>query len=126
MVCLAVIVGTILLAGIPYASFFPLIALSRFLIQLPKCFLRVCLPTFFAAFLKFFLRLTTSAILGAATCNRLIPTSSATGTIFLRKNGIAVFRSICACAPNPLPHYQPIPLWNGISTCFKATIVNFF
>ena len=35
-----------------------------FLLPLPNCFLRVCPPTLFAAVLKFFLSLTTSAISG--------------------------------------------------------------
>ena len=45
-----------------------------FLLPLPNCFLKVCLPTLFAAVLKFFLRLTTSAYSGTANSNKSAPT----------------------------------------------------
>ena len=51
----------------------------------PNCFLRVCFPTLFAAVLKDFLPLTTSAISGTANSNKSVPTRFAAGTIFLRK-----------------------------------------
>ena len=44
------------------------------LLPLPNCFLRVCLPTLFAAALKFFLQATTSAISGTAKSNKSAPT----------------------------------------------------
>ena len=75
----------------------------------PICFLRVCLPTLFAAVLKFFLPLTTSAISGTTNSNKSAPKRFAAGTIHLRKNGIAVFPITCARAPNPLPSvFQPL------------------
>ena len=57
-----------------------------FLLPLPNCFFRVCLPTLFAAVLKFFLPLTTSAFFAAANSNMSAPTRFAAGTIYLRKN----------------------------------------
>ena len=69
----------------------------------PNCFLRVCFPTLFAADLKDFLPLITSAISGAANSNKSVPTLFAAGTIHLRKNGMAVLPITCARAPNPLP-----------------------
>ena len=86
----------------------PLLAL-RFLLppvllRLPSlnCFLKVCLRTLFAAVLIFFLPLTTSAISGTANSNKSAPTRFADGTIYLRKNGIAVLPITCASAPNPV------------------------
>ena len=70
--CSTDFVGFILLAVL-----FPLSVLN--------CFLRVCLPTFFAAVLKSLLPLTTSAIAGAANANKSAPMRFATGTIYLRK-----------------------------------------
>ena len=60
------------------------------LLPSPNCFLRVCFPTLFAAVLKIFLPLTTSAISGTANSNKSAPTRFAAGTTYLRKNGIAV------------------------------------
>ena len=81
-----------------------------FLPPLLNCFLRVALPTLFAAVLKFFLPLTTSAISGAANSNKSAPTCFAAGTIYLRKNGNAVLPITCASAPNPRPRCGPIPV----------------
>ena len=75
----------------------------------PNCFLRVCLPTLFAAVLKIDLPLTTSANFGTANSNKSPPTRFAAGTICLRKNGIAVLPITCASAPNPRPRCQPTP-----------------
>ena len=80
------------------------------LLPLPKCFFRVCFPTLFAAVLKFFLPLTTSAISGTANSNNSAPTLFAAGTIYLRKNGIEVQPITCASAPNPLPLCLPTAL----------------
>ena len=101
LICCADFVGMTLLA-------------LRFLLPLPNCFLKVCLPTLFAAALIFFLPLTTSAISGTASSNKSACTRFAAGTIYLRKNGIAVLPITCASAPNPRPHYRPTPLKNGI------------
>ena len=68
----------------------------------PNCFFRLCFPTLFAAALKFFLPLTTSALSGTANSNKSAPTRFAAGTIYLRKKRIAVLSIICARAPNPL------------------------
>ena len=76
-----------------------------FLLPLPNCFRKICLPTFFAAVLKFFLPLTTSSISGTAFSNKSARTRFAAGTIYLRKNGIC-----CENAPNPRPSCRPIPL----------------
>ena len=76
----------------------------------PNCFLRVCFPTLFAADLKDFLPLITSPISGAANSNKSAPTRFAAGTIYLRKNGIAVLPITCASAPNPRPRCRPTPL----------------
>ena len=105
--CLADFVGMILLCLLP----------------LPNCFIRVCFPTLFAAVLKIFLPLTTSAISGTANSNKSAPTRFAAGTIYLRKNGIAVLPITCASAPNPRPRCRPTPLYYGISTCLEATIL---
>ena len=82
------------------------------LFQLPPSdsFLSVCLPTLFAAVLKFFLPLTTSANSGTANYNRSAPTRFAAGMIYLRKNGIEVLPLTRAGAPNPRPCCPPIPL----------------
>ena len=76
----------------------------------PSCFLRVCFPTLFAAVLKSFLPLTTSAISGTANSNKSAPTRFAAGTTYLRKNGIAVLPITCASAPNPRPRCRPAAL----------------
>ena len=81
-----------------------------FLLPLPNCFLRACPSTLFAAVLKLFLPLTTSAVSGTANSNKSAPTLFAAGTIFLRKNGIAVLPITCASAPNPRPRCRPTPL----------------
>ena len=80
------------------------------LLPLPNCFFRVCFPTLFAADLKDFLPLITSPISGAANSNKSAPTRFAAGTIYLRKNGIAVLPITCARAPNPLPLCLPTAL----------------
>ena len=86
-----------------------------FLLPLPNCFLRVCLRTLFAAVLKFFLPLTTSANYGTANSNKSALKRFAAGTIYLRKNGIAVLPITCASAPSPRPRCRPLPLQKGIS-----------
>ena len=117
LVCFADFVGTNLLAlrfllpaCLPYASSLPPTALFHRWLPSPKCFLRVCLPTLFEAVLKFFLPLTNSAISGTANSNKSAPTHFAAGTIFLRKNGIAVLSINCASAPNPRPCCRPTTL----------------
>ena len=81
LVCFADFFGINLLACLlPMAPFL-------FLLPLPNCFLKVCLPTLFAAVLNFFLPLTTSAISGTANSNKSALTRFAAGTIYLRKNG---------------------------------------
>ena len=104
--CLVDFVGMILLAvffllspclpavrlRLPSASSLPL-ALPTALLPVrlrlpspsPNCFFRVYFPTLFAAVLKFFLPLTTSAISGTAKSNKSAPTRFAAGTIYLRK-----------------------------------------
>ena len=100
-----------------------LLALRFLRLPSPNCFLRVCLPTLFAVVLNFFLALTTSAISGTANSNKSAPTRFAAGTIYLRKNGIAVLPITCASAPNPRPRCRPTRLQYGISTCLEATIL---
>ena len=104
LICLADFVGMTLLAL--------LFLLPPVLLRLPSlnCFLRVCLPTFFASVLIFFLPLTTSEISATANSNKSAPTRFAAGTIYLRKNGIAVLPITCASASNPLPRCRPTPL----------------
>ena len=97
LICFADFVGMTLLAVL-------------LLLPLPNCFLRVCLPTLFAAVLIFFLPLTTSAISGATKSNTAAPTRFAAGTKYLRKNGNAVLPITCARAPNPRPRCRPTPL----------------
>ena len=80
------------------------------LLPLPNCFFRVCFPTLFAAVLIFFLPLTTSAISGTTNSNKSAPMRFAAGTIYLRKNGIAVLPVACASAPNHRPRCRPTPL----------------
>ena len=84
-------------------DFVGMIRLCLLRLPSPNCFLRVCFPTLFAAVLKFFLPLTTSAISGTANSNMSAPVRFAARTTFLRKNGIAVLPITCASAPNPLP-----------------------
>ena len=76
----------------------------------PNCFFRVCFPTLFAAVLKFFLILITSVISGTTNFNRSAPTRFAAGTIYLRKNGIAVLPITCTSAANPRPRCRPTTL----------------
>ena len=97
LICFADFVGMNLLAVL-------------FLLPLSNCFLKVCLPTLFAAVLKLFLPLTTSAISGTANCNKSAPTRFAAGTIFLQKNGIAVVPITCASEPNPRSRGRRTPL----------------
>ena len=87
---------------LPYASSLPPTAPSHLRLPCTNCFFRVCFPTLFAADLKGFLPLITSPISGAANSNKSAPTRFAAGTIYLRKNGIAVLPLTCARAPNPL------------------------
>ena len=91
LICFADFVGMTLLAVF-------------FLLPIPNCFLRVCLPTLLAAVLNFFLPLTTSAISGTANSNKSAPTPFAAGTMYLRKKGVAVLPITCASAPNPRPY----------------------
>ena len=79
------------------------------LLPLPNCFFRVCFPTLFAADLKDFLPLKTSPISGAANSNMSAPMRFAAGTIYSRKNGIAVLPITCPRAPKPfLSVFQPL------------------
>ena len=93
LICFADFVGMTLLAV--------LFLLPPVLLRLPSpnCFLKVCLPTHFAADLIFFLPLTTSAISGTANSNKSAPTHFTAGTIYLTKNGIAVLPITCSSAP---------------------------
>ncbi len=93
--CLVDFVGTILLCLLP----------------LPNCFLRVCIPTLYAADSKDFQPLITSPISGAANSNKSAPTRFAAGTIYLCKNGIAVLPITCATPPSPLSSNRSI-FWN--------------
>ena len=70
LVCFADFVGITVLACLPYAKSFPPIVPFCFLPTLLNCFLRACLPTPFAAALKYFLPLTTYATSGAANSNK--------------------------------------------------------
>ena len=108
MLCLADFVGMTLLA-------------LFFLLSLPNCFLRVCLLTLFAAVLKLFQPLTTSAISGTANSDKSAPTRFAAGTTSLRSNG-RIILLITYGAPNLRPRCRPIELKNEVSTCPKATI----
>ena len=84
--CLVDFVGMILLpfpaTCLPYAyGFLPPAAPFSF----TNCFFRVCFLTIFAAVLKFFLPLKTSAISGTANSNKSAPSRFAAGTIYLCK-----------------------------------------
>ena len=111
LICFVDFVGMTLLA-VPFLlpPFLPPTAPFRLRLPSPNCFLKVCLPTLFAAVLKFFLPLRTSAISGTENLNKSAPTRFAAGTIDLRKNGIAVLPITCASAPNPRPRCRPTPL----------------
>ena len=65
-----------------------------FLLPLLKSFLRVCLPTLFAAVLKLFLPLPTFAISSTAKSNISAPTRFAAGRIKLRKREMRFFQII--------------------------------
>ena len=93
-----------------FGDFVGMTAHSLFRATTTNCFLRVCIPTFFAAVLKVFLPLTTSAISGTANSNKSTPTRFAAGTICLGKNVIAVLALTCGSAPNPHPRCRPTPL----------------
>ena len=111
LVCFADFVGMNLLAyRTPMAPFLFLLPAVRLRLPSPKCFLRVWLPTLCAAVLKFFLPLTISAISGAANSNKSAPTRFVSGTIYLRRNGIAALPITCGIALNPRPRCQPTPL----------------
>ena len=83
--------------------------MAPFRLRLPSrdCFLKVCLPTLFAAVLIYFLPLTTFAISGTTNSNKSAPTGFAAGTIYLRENGIAVLPKACASGPNPRSRCRP-------------------
>ena len=111
LVCFADFVGMNLLAcRTPMAPFLFLLPPVRLRLPSPNSFLRVFLPTLFAAVLKFFLPLTTSAISGTTTSNKSAPTRFAAGTKYLCKNGIAALLKTCASALDPCPRCQPTPL----------------
>ena len=86
---------------VDFVGMIPLVVL--FLLPSPNCFITVCFPTLFAAVLKFFLPLTTTAISGTANSNMSASMRFAAGTTYLRKSGIAVLPITCARARNPLP-----------------------
>ena len=104
LICSADFIGTTLLA----LGF--LLPPVRPRLPSPNCFLKVCLPTLFAAVLKFFLPVTTSANSGTANSYKSAPTLFAARTIYLRKKEIAVLPKTCASAPNPRPRCRPTPL----------------
>ena len=81
-----------------------------FMLTLPNCFYRTCLPTLFANVLKSFLQPTTSAFSGTAKSSKSAPARFAAETIYLRKKGTAVLPTTCASAPNPRPRCRPITL----------------
>ena len=62
------------LVCLPNTSCCGLLSTFRFLLPLLNCFLRVCVPTNFAAVSKLLLPLTTSAVSGHANSNKLAPT----------------------------------------------------
>ena len=77
--CLVDFVGIILLCLLPAV---------RLRLPSPNCFLRVCFPTLFAALLKFFLPLTTSAISHTANSNKSAPTRFSAGRNIYAKNEV--------------------------------------
>ena len=100
---------------ISFADLVGMTLLSLFvLLPLPNCFLRVCLPTLFAAFLLFFLPLTTSAHSGTANSNKSAPTRFAAGLIYLRKEGnCGSPNDLCKCAKSPSTLSSNISIeWN--------------
>ena len=103
--CLAYFVGMTLLAAF-------------FLLPLPNCFLRVCLPTLCCCLELLF---TTNSLCNF-WCSKIQQSTRFTaGARNLRRNGIAGLTITCASAPNPRPRCRPTPLWNGISICLEAT-----
>ena len=78
LICFAHFVGMTLLACL-----MPM-GVLRSLLPLRNCFLKVCLPTLFAAVLKFFLPLTTCAVFGTENSHKSTPSRFAAGTTFLR------------------------------------------
>ena len=80
-----------------------LTAMLLFCLPSRSCFLNVCLPTIWAAVLKFFFPLTTSATSGTAKSNKSAPTRFAAGTIYFLKKVMAVLPITCARAPKPRP-----------------------
>ena len=100
--------------GMPLLALRFLLPAVRLRLTSPNCFLKVCPPTLFSAVLIFFLSLTTSPISGSAKSNKSATTRFAAGTIFSRKNEIAVLPITCANAPKPRPRCRPKPLQNGI------------
>ena len=72
------------------------------LLPLPNCILRVCLRTPFAAVLKFFLPLTSSAISITANSNKSAPMHLAAGTIkFTQKWNCSFPNNLCKCTESP-------------------------
>ena len=95
----------------------------RFLLALPNFFLRISLPTLFAAVFNFLLPITTYTKTGSAISNKPARTRFSAGMTCLRKNGIVVHPIICASALTPLPSYsQKLPK-KGTCIWFEATIV---
>ena len=93
---------------------------------LPSFSLTVCLPTFFAAVLNFFLPLTTSAISGAANSNKSASRRFEAETTQLRKNRIAVLPITCTSARIP-DHVVDQYLYRIESPLFlKQASCNFF
>ena len=91
-----------------YADLYGMILLAvLFLLPLPNCFLKVCLPNFFAAVLKLFLPLTTAAISGAINSCKSAPTRFTAGTLCLQENGIAVLPITFASESKPRPRCRP-------------------
>ena len=96
LVCFADFVGMTLLACRT------LMAPFLFLLPLPNCFLSVCLPTLFAAVLKFFLPQTTSASPGTANSNKSAPTHMCSwDDIFTQKWNCSSLNNLCKCTESP-------------------------
>ena len=80
-----------------------LTGMLHFCLPLPSCFPNVCLPSFLAAVLKFFVPLKTSATSDTANSNKSAPTRFAARTIFILNKRMAVLPITCAKRPKLRP-----------------------
>ena len=97
-----------------------------FLLPLPNCFLRVCLPTLFAAVLKFFLPLTISAFSDTSKSNKSAPTCLAAETRhFHKKVNWSSHKNLCMCTKTA-PTSTETAMEKKLSLSWSNLLVKYF